>query len=256
MLTRAREASDLLLHVGVPVMERLFRQVGRAGCCVVLSDRAGLVLERRGEVADDAGFQGSGLWPGTIWDEAHAGTNGIGTSLAEDRLLTVHRDQHFHELAVGLSCTTAPLHGPDGVPVGALDASSCRADHGPGMVALLTAAVAEAAQRIEDALFTAAFPAAMVLAPDGERALLAVDRHGLVVGADSAARARWAPLILPVPLNDLLRIGSPDEDDLAGAEQAVLRRALARAGGNVSAAARTLGISRATLHRKLSRHPG
>jgi transcriptional regulator with AAA-type ATPase domain len=34
----------------------------------------------------------------------------------------------------------------------------------------------------------------------------------------------------------------------------VVRRALARAGGNVSEAARTLGVSRATLHRKMSRH--
>ena len=33
----------------------------------------------------------------------------------------------------------------------------------------------------------------------------------------------------------------------------MLSRALARADGNVSAAARELGISRATLHRKLAR---
>ncbi len=37
------------------------------------------------------------------------------------------------------------------------------------------------------------------------------------------------------------------------AERAALQRALARAGGNVSAAAQQLGISRATLHRKLAR---
>jgi transcriptional regulator of acetoin/glycerol metabolism len=33
----------------------------------------------------------------------------------------------------------------------------------------------------------------------------------------------------------------------------VLQRALLRAGGNVSAAAKALGVSRATLHRKLRR---
>ncbi|WP_312795243.1 helix-turn-helix domain-containing protein, partial [Tianweitania sp.] len=33
----------------------------------------------------------------------------------------------------------------------------------------------------------------------------------------------------------------------------VLQRALARAGGNVSAAAKLLGISRATMHRKLNK---
>jgi len=41
--------------------------------------------------------------------------------------------------------------------------------------------------------------------------------------------------------------------DLAEAERGVILRALARAGGNVSAAAKALGFSRATLHRKLNR---
>jgi transcriptional regulator of acetoin/glycerol metabolism len=42
-------------------------------------------------------------------------------------------------------------------------------------------------------------------------------------------------------------------EELERAERGVLQRALARCGGNVSAAAKTLGISRATLHRKLHR---
>ena len=37
------------------------------------------------------------------------------------------------------------------------------------------------------------------------------------------------------------------------AERAAVQRALARSDGNVSAAAEALGISRATLHRKLRR---
>ena len=36
-------------------------------------------------------------------------------------------------------------------------------------------------------------------------------------------------------------------------ERAVLRQALARAGGNASEAARSLGIGRATLYRRLAR---
>ena len=42
-------------------------------------------------------------------------------------------------------------------------------------------------------------------------------------------------------------------EDLDQAERAALQRALARGDGNVSAAAAALGISRATLHRKLNR---
>ncbi|MCA1953463.1 MAG: sigma-54-dependent Fis family transcriptional regulator, partial [Hyphomicrobiales bacterium] len=42
-----------------------------------------------------------------------------------------------------------------------------------------------------------------------------------------------------------------EPDGLASAERASLQRALARARGNATAAARNLGISRATLYRKL-----
>ncbi|MFN4168634.1 MAG: helix-turn-helix domain-containing protein, partial [Pannonibacter phragmitetus] len=46
-------------------------------------------------------------------------------------------------------------------------------------------------------------------------------------------------------------LGSAAEEDPRAAEKAALRRALARAKGNVSAAARDLGISRATMYRKM-----
>ena len=55
----------------------------------------------------------------------------------------------------------------------------------------------------------------------------------------------------PRPLSDLLGLAA--DDGFEAAERAVLSRALARAGGNVTAAARELGISRATFHRKLGR---
>ncbi|MBX8828440.1 MULTISPECIES: helix-turn-helix domain-containing protein, partial [Brucellaceae] len=41
--------------------------------------------------------------------------------------------------------------------------------------------------------------------------------------------------------------------DMAEAERGVIIRALARAEGKISSAAKILGMSRATLHRKLNR---
>lgn len=57
-------------------------------------------------------------------------------------------------------------------------------------------------------------------------------------------------LLTPAHLPETLRsdTGAKDEDD------AVLRAELARHGGNASAAARALGISRSTFYRRLSRH--
>jgi len=48
---------------------------------------------------------------------------------------------------------------------------------------------------------------------------------------------------------------APDEagEDFDAAERGAVQRALARAGGNVSEAARALRVSRATLHRKMNR---
>lgn len=51
-------------------------------------------------------------------------------------------------------------------------------------------------------------------------------------------------------------LGEGDEGPVPGfeaAERRTLRLALAQSGGNVSAAATRLGVSRATLHRKLKR---
>jgi transcriptional regulator of acetoin/glycerol metabolism len=98
-----------------------------------------------------------------------------------------------------------------------------------------------------------------VLAPGGERAgaaLLAVDRDDLVIGATRAARLALGvsaqTLARPRPAADFIGRGEA-EDDIETAERAVIQRALARVGGNVSKAARDLDMSRATLHRKMSR---
>jgi transcriptional regulator of acetoin/glycerol metabolism len=54
------------------------------------------------------------------------------------------------------------------------------------------------------------------------------------------------------PVADVLANGR-QSSDLRAAERAELQRALARTKGNVSAAARDLGIGRATLYRRMRR---
>ena len=99
-----------------------------------------------------------------------------------------------------------------------------------------------------------------MLTPNSERAinsLLAVDGDDLVIGATRAARRALGltaeGLARPVPAADLIGRARPDGgDEISAAERAVLLRALARSGGNVSKAAKDLNISRATLHRKIN----
>ena len=254
---RARtEASGLLVSIASPILDRLARAAGEAGCAVMLSDPEGLILDERIREADKAHFHGSGLAPGSDWSESAEGTNGIGTCLAERRPVLVLRDQHFRARNTALTCMGAPVFGAGAELAGVIDVSSVREDLAEGYARLIALTVQDAAQRIEAELFRAAFAGLRILAPDvaedaGGPSLLAIDRDDLIVGATRAARRSLGvdPALLGrLPARDLLREGGSGLDEAMRAE---LHRALARAGGNVSAAARELGIGRATFYRKM-----
>ncbi len=255
-LAQARDRLGALLPMALPHLDRLFQVVGGLGGCVVLADARGVAVERRGFSGDDAEFEQAGLWTGTEWSEARAGTNGIGTCLVEGRSVIIHRDQHYLARNTGLSCSSAPVFGAEGELAAVIDVSTARPDLPDALAGLIGTTVAEAARKVETDLFHAHFPRArMVLVPGTERglgAVLAVDADDLVIGATRAARVHLGlDGGFPRPLADVL--GVETHESIAAAERAVLTRALVRADGNVSAAARALGLSRATLHRKLGR---
>lgn len=257
----ARQRIEALVHAAQSSLDRLFLAVGGVGCCVLLADQTGVPVDRRGSPSDDKTFHGWGLWTGTVWSEDCEGTNGIGTCLAEQRPLTIHRDQHFYARNTLLSCTSAPIYDHEGRLAAALDVSSCRADLTEGFINLIAVAVSDTARRIEAENFRLAFPnARFVYAPDAERGgggLVAVDADDLVIGATRSARLALGLtrdcLKRPMPATDLLGGSASAIKDLDQAERVAVQQALARSAGNVSAAALALGISRATLHRKLRR---
>lgn len=260
-LKEARQRIEPIISAAQTILDRLYLAVSGVGCCVLLADRNGVPVERRGAPVDDETFHDWGLWPGSVWSEDSEGTNGIGTCLAEQRALTIHRDQHFFTRNTLLSCSTAPIYDHEGKLAAALDVSSCRADLTEGFVNLIAMSVIDAARRIEAEHFRLAFPQARILvAPIADRnggALIAVDEDDLIVGATRSARSALAitseALAGPLLASDLLGIETARGCDLSQAERAALQRALVQAKGNVSAAAQHLKISRATFHRKMNR---
>ncbi|WP_339107386.1 helix-turn-helix domain-containing protein [Thioclava sp. GXIMD4216] len=246
-----------MIRLAASHLDRLAATVADSGCSVFLSDAHGVVLDERIRSADIDGFQSCNLVTGTDWSEQAEGTNGIGTCVAEERPVTIWREDHFRESNTVLCCSGAPIFGPSGLLSGVIDVSSARLDLDASYARLLAVSVQDTAQRIETALFRSQYSDARILSLAEEEsggqsvALLALDRDDLVVGATRAARRRLnlnCGVLGTIPAADLLDLAP--KQGLDAAQRAEMSRALARSGGNVTAAARALGIGRATFYRK------
>jgi transcriptional regulator of acetoin/glycerol metabolism len=261
-LRRERDELGRLLEAAGPSLDQIFELVGHTGCSVVMANRDGVILDRRGGVADDTQFERWGLWTGTVWSERSQGTNAIGTSLVEGRPVVIHRNQHFLTRNTVLSCMTAPIHDECGVLAAVIDVSSCRPEMSEEFARVICSLTVDAAHRIETQNFNLAFAGQrIVILPEQAKrgpALLAIDRHDMVIGATHLARrALGLPdheRKLNVPAPELFGQDSAKEDTFDGAERGVLLRALERNGRNISQTAKALSLSRATLYRKLAQH--
>lgn len=257
----ACEREAALLEVGKPVLDQLLEMLNKTDCAVFLTDRRGLLLDVRTNRAFDAWQRTPSDWLGTIYSEDKLGTTGIGMCLADQRAVIVRGDQHFLKRYTDRVGIAAPLFGPDGLLVGSIsfnqDAASHDARHDP----FLSMTIAHFARRIEAELFARAYPhTRLVMASSQGRtpeALLAVDHDDRVIGATRAARRLLSlddDALADAPnVDEVVNANAAQRGDvLAEAERRTIVRALSRVGGNLSAAARLVGISRSTLYRKLA----
>lgn len=286
-LKDACERHDLLRRLGRPELDALNLEARETGAVVLLTNADGLVLDTVGDAAFAGRAAEMALRPGAAWSETTAGTNAIGTALAERRAVSVHGGEHFFESHQALSCASAPILDPRGVAVGALDLScpaSLRPTHALGLVRM-------AAEQIEGRLFDHAVTAMTVvrfhsdqalldggrggaLVFDGDR-LVGANRRGLALvgrGWDCLDETRFEDLFaadlerLPERVEMVSLDGvrfqalvqrprsgaSPTTDaTLEEAETRAMQAALAACGGNVSEAARRLGVHRSTLYRRV-----
>src|SRR6516164_5630098 len=119
-----REPLDRLILSAQEEIDRLYKVVREAGYTLLFCDTAGVAVEHRGDEADASRFKYWGTWVGGVWSEAAEGTNGIGTCIAEERPITIHRSQHFRSRHTDLSCSGAPIFGIDGRLMAVLDVSA------------------------------------------------------------------------------------------------------------------------------------
>jgi transcriptional regulator of acetoin/glycerol metabolism len=174
-------------------IDRLYNTVRVAGYAVLLSDSSGVAIYLRGEAMPAIHLKDLGSCVGGVWSEEVHGTNGIGTCIAEERSITVHRAQHFRSRHTHLSCSGAPVFGIDGRLMAVLDVSSVDPRLSERAHALTGTLTTAAARAIEERFFRERFRRQWVLAiasgGEGPGALLAVDGHQKILGANRAARA-------------------------------------------------------------------
>src|SRR5215470_10950812 len=192
-LKELREPLDQLILSAQEEIDRLYKVVREAGYTLLFCNTAGVAVEHRGDESDASRFKYWGTWLGGIWSEALEGTNGIGTCIAEERPVTVHRGEHYRSRHINLSCSAAPVFDAGGRLMAVLDVSAIDPERAERAHALTGALTLASARTIEERFFRDGFRQAWVIAvaplEDGAAGmLLAVDGDQRIVGANRAAR--------------------------------------------------------------------
>ena len=172
-------------------LDRLYKLVRPVNYVILLCNTDGVVIDHRGDEHQAQQFRYWGTWLGGMWSEATEGTNGIGTCIAEQNAVSVHRSEHFRSRHIDLSCSGAPIFGPDRRLAGVLDLSSIdpqTSEHAHALTGSLSVAFA---RTIEERLFRDAHCRDWIFAirtPDAA-ILVAVNGDQHITGVDRSRRA-------------------------------------------------------------------
>ncbi|WP_036533857.1 sigma-54-dependent Fis family transcriptional regulator [Oceanobacter kriegii] len=195
-LREHQDAADELLAVARAGVDQLYRSIQSLGYVLLLTDSRGITVQFHGRQDQHDVLRRAGLYLGSDWSEAYAGTCAVGTCIQEQAALTCHRGDHFDGAHIGLTCTAAPIFDPFGKLLAVLDISALNA---PDVRASQTFALHLTqlyARMIEDAYFLRCYRRQLIFRADESRELvalngrilLALDHNGDIVAANTAGR--------------------------------------------------------------------
>ncbi|MBK9657346.1 MAG: sigma-54-dependent Fis family transcriptional regulator [Rhodanobacteraceae bacterium] len=175
-LKQMRERNERLWRLARAELDGLAAGASANGSMVILTDDQGWILDAGGhpKFLDRAGRVA--LAPGACWNETLAGTNAIGTAIAEARSVEVRGGEHYLAPHSILSCSAAPIFDPYGQLVGVLDISGD--SRVPQVHALGLAQLA--VSNIEHRFFDDGIGACEVLRVHRDPALLGTAREGVL----------------------------------------------------------------------------
>ena len=169
-------SNRLLIDAAMPAIDYLAERQGKEGLIILAnSDATILAVEGRADRLKGSGLQDITL--GACWSEAARGTNALGTALVEARPTLIDCGEHYLDRLTDFSCTSVPIHCPQGEILGVLDLTR----EGPlGRVHDSTALLSMAVSQIESRVFNNSFPEQIVLAFHSRRQYLESPWQGLL----------------------------------------------------------------------------
>ncbi|WP_338332185.1 helix-turn-helix domain-containing protein [Acetobacter sp. LMG 32666] len=254
---QASGRSSLLLKSAMGEMRRLFDLVQGMGLMVLLADPDATILARCADETHLSVCRRLHLRKGAIWHESAAGTNGVGTCVKEKCPIFLGQGEHWRFCFSLLASYATPVFDAQGRVAGALNLAALSGNSTKPYAALVMETLLQSGRRIEEQLFREQYAGKKILTlgpADGcSSPLVAVNADGEVTGATHATREMmgWTDDMIKDHPNLLTELEAGSEMSLQKAEESVVRSALAASHGNVAATARSLGISRATLYRKM-----
>ncbi|HEY1608728.1 MAG TPA: sigma-54-dependent Fis family transcriptional regulator, partial [Paraburkholderia sp.] len=123
-LAARREALSDLIACSKLEMTTLYQQLADPELAVVLTDSEGVIVHQVASVPFAETVAADGFRVGALWGEREAGTNGMGTALAERDCVAVRQHEHFYPRYTSLTCSAAPIFDDRGEIAGVLDVTS------------------------------------------------------------------------------------------------------------------------------------
>ncbi|MGF6573468.1 Transcriptional regulator of acetoin/glycerol metabolism [Paraburkholderia fungorum] len=123
-LNARREALGDLIACSKLEMTTLYQQLADPELAVVLVDAGGAIVHQVSSVPFAEAVADDGFRVGAVWSEREAGTNGMGTCLAERDCIAVCQHEHFYPRYTSLTCSAAPIFDDSGEIAGVLDVTS------------------------------------------------------------------------------------------------------------------------------------
>lgn len=177
------ERDTFLCRAAGPILDRWQHTLADTGATLFLSDRSGSIVMRR---TTDGGVRRrldrAHAAEGFDYSEDSVGTNGLGTSMVENRPVFIQGSQHFNEALSGLACAAAPVAAPGGPVIGSISLGGLLRSANP----LMLSVTREIGQQIEERLRSTTRPEDLALAisfmryANSKRPTLVMDHESLL----------------------------------------------------------------------------